>query len=172
MKLAVGTQERITARHSQAGRRSVMPVHGDVHDFGPVVIGAGPAGTTAAELDSVLAYSAALVEQDIAGSTEVSWGGGPAQPFLETAAYLSPSGKEEICEIALSAPPEVMYPAVRVRDREFGEQLRRATLERIGERGLRLIHGERWLVSSRSGGTCSSLAWFSSGWRSRSIRFR
>ena len=47
-----------------------MPFHGDVRDFGVVVIGAGPAGTTAAELDGVLGYSAALVEQDIDGGAE------------------------------------------------------------------------------------------------------
>jgi pyruvate/2-oxoglutarate dehydrogenase complex dihydrolipoamide dehydrogenase (E3) component len=149
-----------------------MPFHRHVRDFGVVAIGAGPAGTTAAELDGVLGYSAGLVEQDIDDGAEASRGGGPGKPFRETAAHLSSSGKEEICAIALSAPPEVTYPAVRVRDREVGEQFRQATLERIGERGLHPIHGERWLVSSRSGGTCSSLAWFSSVWRSRSIRFR
>ena len=59
-----------------------MPFHGDVRDFGVVVIGAGPAGTTAAELDrGVLGYSVALVEQDIVGGTDVSRGGGPAKPF-------------------------------------------------------------------------------------------
>ena len=149
-----------------------MPFHGDVRDFGVVVIGAGPAGTTAAELDGVLGYSAGLVEQDIDDGAEVSRGGGPAKPFRGTASYLSLSGKEEIREIARSATPEVMYPVVRVRDPEVGEQFRQATLERIGERSLHLIHGERWLVASRSEGTCSSLAWFSSVWRSRSIRFR
>ena len=87
-----------------------MPFHGDVRDFGVVVIGAGPAGTTAAELDGVLGYSAGLAEQDIADGAEVSRG------------------------------------------------------ERAGPRPCRL--------ASRSGGTCSSLAWFSSVWRSRSIRFR
>ena len=40
-----------------------MPFHGDVRDFGVVVIGAGLAGTTAAELDGVLEvmYPAVLV---------------------------------------------------------------------------------------------------------------
>lgn len=107
-----------------------MPFHGDVRDFGLVVIGAGPAGMTAAELDGVLGYSVALVERDIDDGADVSRGGGLGKPF------------------------------------------RQATLERIRERGLHLIHGERCLVASRSEGTCSSLAWFSSVWRSRSIHFR
>ena len=62
-----------------------MPFHGDVRDFGVVVIGAGPAGTTAAELDGALDYSAGLGEQDIAGSVEVSRGGGPVEPAVSPA---------------------------------------------------------------------------------------
>ena len=82
-------------RCSQAGRRSVMPSHGDLRDFDVVVIGAGPAGAGAAELGGALCYSVALVERD---------------------------------------------PAVRVR--QVSEHLWRTTLERIGERGVHLIHGE------------------------------
>ena len=73
-----------------------MPFHGDVRDFGPVVIGAGPAGTTATELDGVLGYSVALVEQDIDDGAEVSGGGGLGKPFREAAVHLSSSGKEDL----------------------------------------------------------------------------
>jgi flavin-dependent dehydrogenase len=62
-----------------------MPFHGDVRDFAVVVIGAGPAGTTAAELDGVLGYSAGLAEQDIADGTEDSRGDGPAEPAVSPA---------------------------------------------------------------------------------------
>jgi pyruvate/2-oxoglutarate dehydrogenase complex dihydrolipoamide dehydrogenase (E3) component len=34
-----------------------------------------------------------------------------------------------------------MYPAIRARARQVSEQLRRAALERIRERGVHLVHG-------------------------------
>ena len=49
-----------------------MPSHGDVRDFDVVVIGAGPAGTAAAELGGALGYAVALVERDIVGATASS----------------------------------------------------------------------------------------------------
>ena len=44
--------------------------------------------------------------------------------------------------VALSTPPEVMYPAVAARARRVSEQLRQATLERLRERGVHLVRGE------------------------------
>ena len=134
-----------------------MPSHGDVSDFDVAVIGAGPAGEAAAELGGILGYSVALVERDIVGGTVVSSGGAPTKTFREAAAYLSGFEKEKIYGVALSAPPPVMYPAVQARAREVSEQLRQATLERIRERGVHLIHGEAPLavghtVMVRSGG--------------------
>jgi NAD(P) transhydrogenase len=119
-----------------------VPSHGDdASRFDVVVIGAGPAGEAAAELGGSLGYSVALVERDTVGGTVVTSGGAPTKAFREAAAYLSSFEKEKIYGIALSAPPEVMYPAVRDRARQVSEQLRQATLERIGERGVHLVRG-------------------------------
>ncbi len=107
-----------------------------------VVIGAGPAGEAAAELGGNLGYPVALVERDTVGGTVVTSGGAPTKTFREAAAYLSGFEKEKVYGVALSAPPEVMYPAVRARARRVSEQLRQATLERIRERGVHLVHGE------------------------------
>src|SRR5580704_4894454 len=107
--------------------------------------GLGPAGEAAAELGGNLGYSVALVERDTVGGTVITSGGAPTKTFREAAVDLSSFGKEKIYGIALPAPPEVMYPAVRARARQVSEQLRQATLERIRERGVHLVHGQALL---------------------------
>ena len=89
-----------------------------------------------------LGYPVALVERDTVGGTVVTSGGAPTKTFREAAAYLSGFEKEKVYGVALSAPPEVMYPAVRARARRVSEQLQQATLERIRERGVHPVHGE------------------------------
>ncbi len=82
----------------------------------------------------------------------------PTKTFREAAAYLSGFEKEKVYGVTLSAPPEVMYPAVRARARQVSEQLRQAALERIRERGVHLVHGaarldgEHTVVARAAGG--------------------
>ena len=118
------------------------------HDV--VVIGAGPAGEAAAELGGGLGYQVALVERDVVGGTVVTSGGAPTKTFREAAVYLSSFEKEKIYGVALSAPPEVMYPAIRARAREVSERLRQAAVERIRERGVHLVHGEARLAAGHT----------------------
>jgi NAD(P) transhydrogenase len=118
------------------------------HDV--VVIGAGPAGEAAAELAGNLGYSVLIVERDTVGGTVVTNGGAPTKTFREAALYLSSFEKERIYGIALSAPPEIMYPAIRARTLQVSEQLRQATLERIRASGADLVHGEGWLEADHS----------------------
>jgi NAD(P) transhydrogenase len=95
-----------------------MPSHGEVSSHPDVVvIGAGPAGEAAADLGGNLGYSVALVERDTVGGTVVTSGGAPTKTFREAAVYLSAFEKEKVYGVALSAPPEVMYPAIRARAR-------------------------------------------------------
>ena len=110
--------------------------------YGVVMIGAGPAGKAAAGLGGNLGYPVALVERDTVGGTVVTSGGAPTKAFREAAAYLSGFEKEKAYGVALSAPPEVMYPAITARARRVSEQLRQATLERIRERGVHLVRGQ------------------------------
>ena len=110
------------------------------HDV--VVIGGGPAGGAAAEMAGNLGYSVALVERDTVGGTVVTNGGAPTKTFREAALYLSSFEKENVYGVALSAPPEVMYPAIRARARQVSEQLERLTLDRARASGARLVPGE------------------------------
>ena len=82
------------------------------------------------------------MERDTVGGTVITSGGAPTKTFREAAVYLSSFEKDKIYGIALSAPPEVMYPAVRARARQVSEQLRQATLERVRERGVYLVRGQ------------------------------
>ncbi len=115
-----------------------------------VVIGAGPAGEAAAELGGNLGYQVALVERDVVGGTVVTSGGAPTKTFREAAVYLSSFEKEKVYGVALSAPPQVMYPAVRARARQVSERLRQATLERIRASGAHLVHGEARLEAGHT----------------------
>jgi NAD(P) transhydrogenase len=111
-------------------------------DHDVVVIGAGPAGQSAAEFGGNLGYSVALVERDTVGGTVVTSGGAPTKTFREAAAYLSGFEKEEIYGVSLSAPPELAYPALLSRAREVSEQLRQLSLRQLRERGVDLVRGE------------------------------
>src|ERR1700733_1816303 len=125
-----------------------MASRSDVSNRHDVV--AGPAGEAAAELGGGLGYQVALVERDVVGGTVVTSGGAPTKTFREAAVYLSSFEKEKIYGVALSAPPEVMYPAIRARAREVSERLRQAAVERIRERGVHLVHGEARLAAGHT----------------------
>jgi len=106
-----------------------------------VVIGAGPAGEAAAQLAATLGYSVALVERDTVGGTVITNGGAPTKTFREAALYLSSFEKERVYGVALSVPPEVMYPAVLARAHKVSERLRHLALERIRASGVHLVRG-------------------------------
>jgi NAD(P) transhydrogenase len=131
--------------------------HGDMsRRYDVVVIGAGPAGEAAAELGGRLGYSVALVECDTVGGTVITSGGAPTKAFREAAVCLSSFEKDKVYGITLSAPPEVMYPAVGARARQVSEQLRQAALERLRERGVHLVYGHARLEAEHAVVACAA----------------
>jgi NAD(P) transhydrogenase len=115
-----------------------------------VVIGAGPAGEAAALLAGNLGYSVALVERDTVGGTVVTSGGAPTKTLREAASYLTAFEMEKVYGIALSAPPELVYPAMKARAREVSEQLVKATIQRVQASGARLVRGTARLEGDHS----------------------
>jgi NAD(P) transhydrogenase len=112
-----------------------------VDEYDLVVIGAGPAGESAAQMAANLGYSVALVERDRVGGTVVTNGGAPTKTFREAALYLSGFEKEKVYGVAMAALPEVIYPAMTARARAVSAALQQATLDRLQALGVRLVYG-------------------------------
>jgi NAD(P) transhydrogenase len=112
-----------------------------VDEYDLVVIGAGPAGESAAQMAANLGYSVALVERDTVGGTVVTNGGAPTKTFREAALYLSGFEKEKVCGVSLAAMPEVIYPAMTARARAVSAALQQATSDRLQALGVRLVYG-------------------------------
>ena len=106
-----------------------------------IVVGAGPAGESAAQMAANLGYSVALVERDTVGGAVVTSGGAPTKTFREAALYLNGFEKESIYGIALAAPPEVMYRPLTTRAHAVSAAMQQATLNRLQTFGVQLVSG-------------------------------
>ena len=106
-----------------------------------VVVGAGPAGESAAQMAANLGYSVALVERDTVGGTVVTSGGAPTKTFREAALYLTGFEKESIYGIALTARPEVRYTTLTTRAHAVSAAMQQATLNRLQTFGVQLVSG-------------------------------
>jgi NAD(P) transhydrogenase len=112
-----------------------------VSEYDLVVVGAGPAGESAAQMAANLGYAVAVVERDTVGGTVVTNGGAPTKTFREAALYLSAFEKEKLYGVSLAAAPEVMYPAMTARARAVSEAMRQASLDRLQGLGVQLVYG-------------------------------
>ena len=110
-------------------------------NFDLVVVGAGPAGESAAQMAANLGYSVALVERDTIGGTVVTNGGAPTKTFREAALYLSAFEKEKVYGISLAAAPETTFPALAARARAVSEALQEVTLDPLPGLGVHLVYG-------------------------------
>lgn len=106
-----------------------------------VVVGAGPAGESAAQMAANLRYSVALVERDTVGGAVVTSGGAPTKTFREAALYLNGFEKEAIYGISLAAPPEVLFRPLTTRAHEVSAAMQQATLDRLQTFGVHLVAG-------------------------------
>ena len=117
-----------------------------------VVVGAGPAGESAAQMAANLGYSVALVERDTVGGAVVTSGGAPTKTFREAALYLNGFEKESIYGISLAAPPEVMYTTLTTRAHAVSAAMQQATLDRLQTFGVQLVTGSARLRTAHGAG--------------------
>ena len=71
-----------------------------------VVIGAGPAGESAAELASFLGHSVVIVEKNKPGGVVTTTGGAPTKTLRESMLALTGFYNREVYGITASAPPQ------------------------------------------------------------------
>jgi NAD(P) transhydrogenase len=127
-------------------------------EYDLVVVGAGPAGESAAQMAANFGLSVALVERDRLGGTVVTNGGAPTKTFREAALYLSAFEKERVYGVSLAAQPALMYPAMAARARVVSEAMQQAAADRLGALGVDLVRGAARLTDGHTVVTRSATA--------------
>jgi NAD(P) transhydrogenase len=106
-----------------------------------VVIGAGPAGESAAELASFLGHSVVIVEKNKPGGVVTTTGGAPTKTLRESMLALTGFYNREVYGITVSAPPHLVVEKIAERTKRVAELLQDVTAKNISRIGVEYIHG-------------------------------
>jgi NAD(P) transhydrogenase len=106
-----------------------------------VVIGAGPAGESAAELAAFLGHSVVIVEKNKPGGAVTTTGGAPTKTLRESMLALTGFHNREVYGITVSAPPQVAVEKIAERTRHVAESLQALTAQNIARNGVEYVHG-------------------------------
>ncbi|MBV9105240.1 MAG: FAD-dependent oxidoreductase [Verrucomicrobia bacterium] len=115
-----------------------------------VVIGAGPAGESAAELAAFCGHRAVIVEKNRPGGTVTTTGGAPTKTLREAALYLTGFRDRDIYGLRLATVPDVILPTIRKRTREVAELLQRMTADNIAKHNVEYLQGDARLGPDRT----------------------
>src|SRR4051794_13703216 len=115
-----------------------------------VVIGAGPAGESAAELATFFGHRSAVIEKARPGGTVTTTGGAPTKTLREAALYFSGLSQGDVYGVRMSAPPEVALEIIRKRTWEVCELLQKLTAENIAKNNVDYFQGTARLDQSGS----------------------
>ncbi|HEY7832814.1 MAG TPA: FAD-dependent oxidoreductase [Ktedonobacterales bacterium] len=107
-----------------------MDQHMDQH-YDLVVIGAGPAGESAAVLAATFGHRAVVVERDKPGGTVTTTGGAPTKTLREAALYLTGFRHRDLYGITVAAPPEVVLAELAARTRTVCLQLQQVVAQNL-----------------------------------------
>ena len=110
------------------------------NSYDVVVIGAGPAGQSAAELAAFLGHSALIVERASAGGVVTTTGGAPTKTLREVALEIERSGRRDL---------EQLLPALRSRTINVCRTLQTDIAAQIGARGIDYVQGVAELLPNR-----------------------
>jgi NAD(P) transhydrogenase len=111
----------------------------DTYDL--VVVGAGPAGQSAAELTTQVGRRVLVVEQHQPGGVVTTTGGAPTKTLREAALYLTGFRQEEVYGIRAAVPLEVALPIIAARVTGVRDRLQGVVARQLAERGVDYLRG-------------------------------
>jgi NAD(P) transhydrogenase len=137
-----------------------------MHDapYDLVVIGAGPAGQSAAELAATFGRRTIVVEHDRPGGVVTTTGGAPTKTLREAAVHLTGFGQHEVYGTGTALPLTEVMPIIRKRLAEVRDQLQDQVTDQLAERGIDYLRGtarlgpDRTVLVERPDGTVRELA--------------
>jgi NAD(P) transhydrogenase len=123
-----------------------------------VVLGAGPAGESAAELASFFGHSVVIVEKNKPGGVVTTTGGAPTKTLRESMLALTGFHNREVYGITVSAHPRLAVEKIAERTRRVADLLQDVTAQNIARNGVDYVQGtakigpdRRVLVTSPEG---------------------
>jgi len=106
-----------------------------------VVIGAGPAGESAAELAAFFGYTAVIVENNKPGGLVTTTGGAPTKTLRESMLALTRFHDREVYGITVSSPPNLVIEKITERTISVAKFLQDITAQNIARNGVQYIQG-------------------------------
>jgi NAD(P) transhydrogenase len=114
-----------------------------------VVLGAGPAGESAAELAAFFGRSVVIVEKNKPGGLVTTTGGAPTKTLRESMLALTGFHDREVYGITVSAHPRLAVEKIAERTRLVAELLQDITARNIARNGVEYVQGTAKVGSDR-----------------------
>ncbi|HVL25605.1 MAG TPA: FAD-dependent oxidoreductase [Thermomicrobiales bacterium] len=118
-------------------------------DYDLVVIGAGPAGESAASLAAVFGHSVLVVERAAPGGVVTTTGGAPTKTLREAALALTGFHHRDVYGLPDAPVGQVVLRQIRERARDVCTTLQRATETKLRSRGIEYLSAQARLAPGR-----------------------
>src|SRR5215218_9120139 len=119
---------------------------GEAQNYDLIVIGAGPAGDSAASLAAVFGHSILLVERTAAGGAVTTTGGAPTKTLREAALALTGFHHRHIYGLPDTPVGQIALQKIVDRTRDVSSILQEATEAKIRSRGIDYLPGQARLA--------------------------
>lgn len=106
-----------------------------------VVIGAGPAGESAAVLAALFGHRTAVIERNKPGGTVTTTGGAPTKTLREAALYVTGVRERDIYGVSMAAPPEVAMRIINERAQSVRSTIQQVVADNLEREGVDYIEG-------------------------------